>query len=586
MVLVCRAVPHRAVLCRIVLCCAASCRAVPHRAVLFHIAPCHRHGCQQCRGAGRWLRRKLWGSGAVPHRLWQQLRRLPRPRFPFWQRYKGSAGRESRALRHRGAAGMGAQSLAVACRALALCLALARAANPGFVVRITQAGLDYAHQHGITVLEKELAQLKLPDISGDFRIWHVGKVQYEISRLSLRSFHLPYSRISLVPGVGLQVSISNAFAELDGNWRVKMHFIRDHGSFDLRLENIYIKIHLRLGSGASGKPTIDTSACSTRISSIHVHFSGKFGWLYNLFHKAIESRFRKILESKVCESVAKSVRSELQPYAQTLPVTAKIDAMAGIDYSLVAPPTATAQSLDVDLKGEFFSLAHRSAVPFPPLALALPPDHDRMVYFGASSYFFNTASFAYHAAGALVFEITNSVIPKGVEFHLNTSTFSAFIPQLEEMYPHMEMKVRLSAPSAPFLTIGPDGLSLKPVVDIQTYAILPNSTLAPLFLLSLTGNVSAVIDVKSGHIVGSLKVGRLKLSLKRSDVGTFQVRMLQSIMNVLASNILLPRLNERLAQGFPLPLPDRIQLSNILVRFHQNFLLLGADVQYQPQGRR
>lgn len=33
-----------------------------------------------------------------------------------------------------------------------------------------------------------------------------------------------------------------------------------------------------------------------------------------------------------------------------------------------------------------------------------------MVYFGASSYFFNTAGFAYHAAGALVFEITDSMV--------------------------------------------------------------------------------------------------------------------------------------------------------------------------------
>lgn len=111
--------------------------------MLCHIVLCHRHGCQRCRGVGRWPSRKLWGSGAVPHRLWQRLRRLPLPRFPFWQGYKGSAGRESRALRQHGAAGMGAQSLAVACGALALCLALARASNPGFVVRITQAGLDY-----------------------------------------------------------------------------------------------------------------------------------------------------------------------------------------------------------------------------------------------------------------------------------------------------------------------------------------------------------------------------------------------------------------------------------------------------------
>ncbi|XP_009957964.1 PREDICTED: bactericidal permeability-increasing protein-like, partial [Leptosomus discolor] len=425
------------------------------------------------------------------------------------------------------------------------------------------------HQQGIAVLEKELAQLKLPDISGDFRIRHVGKVHYEISSLDLRSFHLPYSWISLVPNVGLQVAISNAFAEVDGNWRVKIYFIRDHGAFDLKVENVYIKINLKLGSDASGKPTVDTSDCSTRISKVRVHFSGKLGWLYNLFYGAVESRFRNILERKVCETAASSVRSDLQPYLRTLPVTARIDAMAGIDYSLVAPPTATAQSLDADLKGEFFSLAHRSAVPFPPLPLAFPPDHDRMVYFGASSYFFNTAGLAYHAAGVLVFDITDSMIPKDVEFHLNTSTFSAFVPQLEEMYPNMLMKLRLSAPSAPFLSIGPEGLSLKPVVDIQAYAILPSSSLAPLFLLSLTGNVSAVIDVKSGHIVGSLKVGRMKLSLKHSDVGTFQVRMLQSIMNIYASSILLPRVNGRLGQGFPLPLPDRIQLSNILVRFHQ-----------------
>ncbi|XP_039936306.1 bactericidal permeability-increasing protein-like [Hirundo rustica] len=479
---------------------------------------------------------------------------------------------------------MGVQSLAAACGALALCLALTTATNPGFVVRITQAGLDYAHQQGIVILEKELAQLKLSDISGDSRVLHVGKVHYELSRLRLRDFHLPYSRITPVSNVGLQVSISNAFAELDGDWRVKFLFVRDHGSFNLKVENIYIKITLRLGSDTSGKPTISTSDCSARISKVQALFSGKFGWLYNLFHKRVESKLRDRLEHKVCDNVAKAVDNELQTYIQTLPVTARIDDKTGIDYSLVAPPRATAQSLDADLKGEFYSLGHRSTVPFSPLPLAFPSDHDRMVYFGASSYFFNTAGLAYHKAGALVFEITEAVIPKDVGFRLDTSVFSAFIPQLEEMYPNTSMKFRLSAPTAPFLTIGPEGISFQPVVDAQAYAILPNSSLAPLFLLSLTGNVTAVINVRSGRIVGSLDVGRIRLSLKDSAVGTFQVRMLQSLMNILTSSTLLPRLNARLDEGFPLPLLDRIQLSNILVKFHQNFLLLGADVHFQPRG--
>ncbi|NXI88020.1 BPI protein, partial [Rhipidura dahli] len=455
--------------------------------------------------------------------------------------------------------------------------------NPGFVVRITQAGLDYAHQQGITILEKELSQLKLSDISGDSRVGRVGKVHYELSRLRLRDFHLPYSRITPISNVGLQVSISNAFAELDGDWRVKFLFVRDHGSFNLKVENVYIKISLRLGSDASGKPTISTSECSARISKVRVLFSGRLGWLYNLFHRAIESRLRKILEEKVCVIVDKSVQNELQKYVQTLPVTARIDNKTGIDYSLVAPPRATAQSLDADLKGEFYSLAHRSTVPFSPLPLAFPSDHDRMVYFGASSYFFNTAAIAYHEAGALVFEITENMIPKDAGFSLDTSIFSAFIPQLEEMYPNMPMKFRLSTPTAPFLTIGPGGISLKPTVDAQAYAILPDGSLAPLFLLSLVRNVSAVINVRSGHIVGSLDVGRIRLSLKDSAVGTFEVRMMQSLMNILTSSTLLPRLNARLDEGFPLPLLDRIQLSNTLVRFHQNFLLLGADVHFQPR---
>ncbi|NXR24043.1 BPI protein, partial [Cinclus mexicanus] len=296
--------------------------------------------------------------------------------------------------------------------------------NPGFMVRITQAGLDYAHQQGMAILEKELAQLKLPDISGDSRILRVGKVRYEVSRLRLPNFRLPHSRITPISNVGLQVSISNAFAELDGDWRVKFAFIRDHGSFNLKVENVYIKINLKLGSDTTGKPTISTSACSASISKVRVLFSGKLGWLYNLFHSVIESRLRKILEDKVCDNVAKSVHNELQTYIQTLPGT------GGLQVGLGAALASFSQPLsNVLICGEFYSLAHRSTVPFSPLPLAFPSDHDRMVYFGASSYFFNTAGIAYHKAGALVFEITDAMIPKETGFRLETSVFSAFIPQ-------------------------------------------------------------------------------------------------------------------------------------------------------------
>lgn len=64
----------------------------------------------------------------------------------------------------------------------------------------------------------------------------------------------------------------------------------------------------------------------------------------------------------------------------------------------------------LSFQGECFSLAQHTPVPFTPPALAVPPEHNRMVYFGVSSYFFNTASFAYHTAGALIFDITDAMV--------------------------------------------------------------------------------------------------------------------------------------------------------------------------------
>lgn len=45
--------------------------------------------------------------------------------------------------------------------------------------------------------------------------------------------------------------------------------------------------------------------------------------------------------------------------------------------------------------------------------MALPPDHDHMVYLGISDYFFNTAGLVYQEAGALNMTITDDMVRPG-----------------------------------------------------------------------------------------------------------------------------------------------------------------------------
>ncbi|XP_070796391.1 LOW QUALITY PROTEIN: bactericidal permeability-increasing protein-like [Pituophis catenifer annectens] len=452
--------------------------------------------------------------------------------------------------------------------------------NPGFAGRITRKGLDYACQEGVATLRKDLPAIILPEFSGTYRVKIIGNVNYRFYRLNIRRFELFHSTIEPMPGQGLRVSISNALAEMTGHWELKKRWLKDDGSFELKVDGISISVGLKLGSDATGRPTVTTLDCNTHISNVDIDISGKWEWLYNLFETKVESAFKTVMERKICEIVRTSVNSKLQPHLQSLPVTANIDHTSNIDYSLIGPPIATSDCVDLDLKGEFFSTGHRSPAPFPPPPLSFPVDHDRMVQFGISTYFFNTAGDVYYKAESLTFWVVDEMVPQEIKIRLNTSSFQPFIPQLKKLYHNMPMKLKVSPSSAPSLSITPETLSLTPSVDIQAFAILPNSSLAPLFLIGVTSPVSAKVAVNSTRIFGNLKLGRLKFSLKHSDVGFFSVQVLESLINFLTASILIPQMNARLAEGFPLPLLDHLELSNPILQAHQDFLVFASDVRY------
>ncbi|XP_008054712.1 lipopolysaccharide-binding protein [Carlito syrichta] len=456
----------------------------------------------------------------------------------------------------------------------------ALSANPGLVARITNKGLEYAAKEGLLALQRELRRITLPDFTGDFKIPHVGRGHYEFYSLDVHSCELLSSELRPLPGQGLSLTISDAFIRLQGRWKVRKSFLKLQGSFDLHVKGITLSVSLLLGSEPSGRPTVTASSCSSHIRDVDVDMSGDLGWLLNLFHNQIESQFRRVLESKICEMVKKSVATDLQAYLQTLPVTTEINHFASVDYSLVEAPQATAQMLDVLFKGEIFHLTHRSPVAFLAPVMSLPEEHNKMVYFAVSDYVFNTASLVYHEAGCLNFSITDDVIPPDSNIRLNTKSFRGFAPRLARLYPNMNLELQGAVASAPLLHFSPGNLSLVPRMEIDGFVLLPDSVREPVFRLSVVTNVSATLTFNTSKITGFLKPGKVQVELKESKVGVFNVEMLEAVLNYYILSSLYPRVNDKLAQGFPLPLLKRIRLYDLGLQIHKDFLFLGANVQY------
>ncbi|XP_061075351.1 bactericidal permeability-increasing protein-like [Conger conger] len=465
--------------------------------------------------------------------------------------------------------------------ALLALLPLSQTANPGVKVKLTQKGLEYGRQIGMATLQSKLKSIKLPDMSGKVKVSHIGKVKYRITGMRIVSLGLPKSTVGLVPNTGVSVSIQNAFINLRGNWRVRYRFIRTSGSFDLSVSGLSISSSIAVKSDKTGRPTVSSASCGARVGRLKVKFHGGASWLYNLFRSFIGKALRKALEKQICPRVAEAV-SEMNPRLKTLNVLAKVDKYAEIEYSMAATPAVSQQFIEFGLKGEFYNIGKHQEPPFVAAPFSLAAKNTSMLYIGLSSFTFNTAGFVYHKAGALNLYITDDMIPKKSPVRLSTKTFGVLIPEIAKRFPNLMMKMLLKSANPPKVTFQPKGLTVEATGTVTAYAILANGTLVPLFILNLEASVSAQAYIAGVKVAGAVAINNIGITLGQSYVGPFQVKSLDKILLMVLKLVVIPLVNVRLQQGYPLPALGKMSLVNPQLLIQKDYMLIGTDVHFAP----
>ncbi|XP_023117085.1 bactericidal permeability-increasing protein-like [Amphiprion ocellaris] len=466
---------------------------------------------------------------------------------------------------------------------LALLVALIPAAlstNPGVKVKLTEKGIEYGKLLGMAALQTRLKSIKVPDISGSQSVSPIGKVQYSLTNMQITNIGLPKSEVDLVPGSAVKLSIGDAYISLNGHWRVKyLRFIKDSGSFDLNVNGLTITTGIAIKSDETGRPAVSSVNCAATVGSAKIKFHGGASWLYNLFEKFVDKALRNALQKQICPLVADAV-SDLNPHLKTLNVLAKVDQYAEIEYSMVSSPIISNSSIDLSLKGEFYNIGRHQEPPFSPKDFSLPPQINNMLYIGMSVFTANSAAFVYDKAGALSLYITDDMIPKGSPFRLNTRTFGVFIPQIAQKFPGLMMKLLVKTVKNPIITFEPNNVTIQATATVTAYAIQPNSTLSPLFVLNLETSVSANVFVSGMRLAGSVTLNKMNLTLGTSYVGQFQVRSLDNMLQMLLKVVVIPKLNVQLGKGYPLPTIGKMKLVNSQLQVLKDYMLIGTDVQF------
>ncbi|KFQ22876.1 BPI fold-containing family C protein, partial [Merops nubicus] len=245
-----------------------------------------------------------------------------------------------------------------------------------------------------------------------------------------------------------------------------------------------------------------------------------------------------------------------------------IDDLAEVDYSLNSLPAVSQPFIDLDLKGTVYPAGNYTGPPYVAPPFTIPAQHDSMLYLAFSEYFFQTSSFAYYTAGAFNITITEEVksgkfvcflflfffLQTCSYFNISTEIFGSIIPEVAEYsvtpYPVM---MKLMATEIPIISLEQDSFTVEIQGSMEVFAVLPDSTTQSLFTMNIAANISIASNIFDQKLMGSLCLNRLQFSLAHSNVGFFEISLLENILSYVLQTEVMPSANAKLSKGFPLP---------------------------------
>ncbi|KAM6293221.1 BPI fold-containing family C protein-like isoform 1-T3 [Porphyrio hochstetteri] len=450
-------------------------------------------------------------------------------------------------------------------------------ANPGLKVRITQKGLEYAKEVGLEILKQNMEKEHFPDLSG-YEKFGLGNVKYNISRIHVTAVEFPSASISLIPGTGIKLVIENASLTIDMSWNIRTWMFKDSGRSTVHISKVFVTAVFAVPLDNTAYASISLTSCRTTSGDIDIKLNRKSGFLNNFFIKYLKKPIHRSLITNSCPNIRSGIQL-IDEDLRSLNVLMPIDDLAEVDYSLNSLPAVFQPFVDLDLKGIVYPAGNYTDPPYVAAPFTIPDHSDSMLYLAFSEYFFQTSSFAYYTARAFDITIAEETCSY---FNISTEIFGSIIPEVAKYsvtpYPVM---LKLMATEIPIISLEQDSFTVEIRGSMEVFAVLPDSTTQSLFTMNVAANTSIALNIFDQKLMGSLCLNRLQFSLAHSNVGFFEISLLENILSYILQTEVIPSANAKLSKGFPLPNLANVTLTRPHITIVQGYMLISTDVHYK-----
>jgi hypothetical protein len=468
---------------------------------------------------------------------------------------------------------------------------------------ITTAGVC-AVQRAFTphLVNHLIESLNLPPITGEEDIDILGltvKIGYTVANLSIANVTFDQDTVDIVPGSGLSFSVANGGAKISADFAYgipnPLVNLNGSGHADIDVSQLVVQLQVNVTADEKGYPVISCPKASVVLGQ----FNTKIRFNSSILDAIVEFflyLFNGVIRTQIQDAINTAVYSNLNGevneliHNQSLHVALPPNgSQAILDVSLTSPPVFAPGYLLVPVKGEvFLSSGLRSNYTADPLPTMVT---GQMLQLTVGEYFFNTAGWTYFKTGLLAFFLENSNLPSWVPIRLNTAYFAFILPALYKNYPDLNMTIAWQATETVRFNIDnssqTEGIAVDLVSTLAVNVVLPNGQWLTVFDLGISFKLKFQLYFgnESNSVHGKFYIASFNATILSSQIGTFDVSLLNFILDTLFDNILLYPVNEYLSR-YPLitiqPLAGFHFVNPALV-YSKNYVTLSGDFAVTPQ---
>ncbi|XP_077907747.1 BPI fold-containing family B member 4 [Ictidomys tridecemlineatus] len=392
-----------------------------------------------------------------------------------------------------------------------------------------------------------------------------------ITGLRIVELTLPRVSVRLLPGVGVYLSLYTRVA-INGKSLI--------GFLDIAVE-VNITAKVRLTMDRTGYPRLVIERCDTLLGGIKVKLLR--GLLPNLVDNLVNRVLANVLPDLLCpivDVVLGLVNDQLGLVDSLVP----LGILGSVQYTFSSLPLVTGEFLELDLNtlvgeagGELIDYPlGRPAVSPKQRMPELPPMGDNTnSQLAISANFLGSVLTLLQKQGALDIDITDGMFEELPP--LTTSTLGALIPKVFQQYPESRpLTIRIQVPNPPTVTLQKDKALVQVFATSEVVVSQPNDVETTICLIDVDTDLLASFSVEGDKLMIDAKLDKTNLNLRTSNVGNFDVGLMEVLVGKIFDLAFMPAMNAVLGSGVPLPKILNIDFSNADIDVLEDLLVLSA----------